>query len=322
MNNQDPLLGKAHSQRDALGKALVQLGAEYPSLVVLSPDVGLSTKAIDFQKKFPDRYICTGIAEMNTVGMAAGLSYMGLLPVVAGYAMFIAGKAWEPFRNTVAYPHRRVILVGTHAGINVGADGATHQAIEDIALMRSIPGMEIYIPADSNQVLPALRRAIQKEGPVYIRLERESIPDVFDEDANGKIKDISLVMDGEDIAILTIGGMLAQTIRAVRALKEKINIHPKVLSVGVIKPLNTDALMQQSGPVKGVVTVEDHNIHGGLGSCIAETLAQIKPVPIEMVALKDRFACSGNDTELKDHFGLGEKDIIHAVERAAKRSIS
>ena len=159
------LLGKRYSQRKALGDALVQLGQEYPQLFVLSPDVGSSTNANKFNTAYPDRYTCTGIAEMNTVGIAAGLAYLGFIPVIAGYAIFITGKAWEPFRNSVAYPHLNVKLIGTHAGINVGPDGATHQAIEDLALMRVIPGIEILVPGDAQQVLPALRPCDRSRRP-------------------------------------------------------------------------------------------------------------------------------------------------------------
>ncbi|MFN2302171.1 MAG: transketolase family protein, partial [Anaerolineales bacterium] len=202
------LFGERQSQRNALGNALISLGEEFPELFVLSPDVGPSTKAIRFRDRFPERYVCSGIAEMNTVGLAAGLAYLGYKPLIAGYAMFVAGKAWEPFRNSIAYPNLNVKLVGTHAGINVGPDGVTHQAIEDIALMRSIPNVHVYVPADANQVLPALRRALNIEGPVYIRLEREPLRTLQINQEPGDFHDFYEILPGDDMKLFAIGGMV------------------------------------------------------------------------------------------------------------------
>jgi len=311
--------GKMHSQRDALGKALLALGKEYKQLVVLSPDVGTSTKAAEFGKKFPERYICTGIAEMNTVGIAAGLASMGFIPIVTGYAIFIAGKAWEPFRNSVAYPHLNVKMVGTHAGINVGEDGVTHQAIEDIALMRSIPGLEVYVPGDANQVLPALRRALKRNGPVYIRLEREPMPILFPADTHMEIKDYSTLIEGEEIAIMAVGGMVATVLEAAEILRETNDISAKVICAAVIKPINHQLLLEVLHGIKGVVTAEDHNMYGGFGSSIAEALTKLKPIPQEMVALRDTFACSGESKDLKDCYGLCVEDIVKAATRIKER---
>ena len=311
--------GEKRSQRDALGEALLALGEKHPNLFVLSPDVGLSTKAVDFGKKFPKRYACTGIAEMNTIGVAAGLSNMGFIPLIAGYAMFVAGKAWEPFRNSVAYPHLNVKIVGTHAGINVGPDGVTHQAIEDIALMRSIPGVEVYAPADSEQVLPALIRAMDVEGPVYIRLERDPLPTFSLKRSGNQLEDYYLLKEDGEIAILAIGGMVAPSMKAARVLKEKKNEEVRVICATVIKPINCQLLFEYLKGVKGVVTAEDHNIFGGFGSSIAEILSKESPLPLEMIALADTFACSGESSKLKKLFGLTSEKIEEAVLRIRER---
>jgi transketolase len=307
------------AQRDALGKALLMLGEKYPHLFVLSPDVGTSTKAIEFGKKFPERYACTGIAEMNTVGIAAGLSTMGFIPLVAGYAMFVAGKAWEPFRNSVAYPHLNVKIVGTHAGINVGPDGVTHQAIEDIALMRSIPGVEVYTPGDASQVLPALDRAMQVNGPVYIRLERAPMLDLNLEISKNKLEDYYLLKPDGEIAILAIGGMIAPSLEAAQVLKRTSDIDVRVIGVSVIKPIKVQLFFEQLRGIKGVVTAEDHNMFGGFGGSIAEILSKEKPLPLEMIALKDTFACSGESSNLKNCFGLTSENIQKAVLRIRER---
>ncbi len=209
---------KAVEQRAVLGDALVHLGEDFPNLVVLSPDVSLSTKAIQFKKAYPGRFICSGISEQNTIGMAAGMSTMGLIPIVAGYAMFLAGKAWEPIRNSIAYSHFNVKIVATHSGINVGPDGVTHQAIEDIALMRAIPGMVVLAPTDANQVEPALRTALNIKGPVYIRLERAAIPLMTDPTAPLNLGKSLQVRDGKDVTIFGTGIMVSQALASAEEL--------------------------------------------------------------------------------------------------------
>jgi len=313
-NTLSAILGERYSQRKALGDALVMLGEENPNLFVLSPDVGSSTNAIKFQTNYQDRYVCTGIAEMNTVGIAAGLAYMDFIPVVVGYAIFITGKAWEPFRNSVAYPHLNVKLVCTHAGINVGPDGATHQAIEDLALMHSIPGVHIFVPGDAQQVLASLRRALSVDGPVYIRLEREPIPQLLTAKPSQYLDDQYEIFQKGEIAILAIGGMVEPAVKAAVTLKQECGQDIRVICVTTLKPLNTEKLIQSLEGVQGIVTAEDHNIFGGFGSFIAETLAKFKPLPMEMVGLQDVFGCSDSATNLKYHYGLTSRHIIEAVQ--------
>ena len=310
----DAILGERSSQRKALGDALVTLGNENPKLFVLSPDVGSSTNAIKFQTTFQDRYVCTGIAEMNTAGIAAGLSYLDYIPVIAGYAIFIVGKAWEPFRNGIAYPKLNVKLVGTHAGINVGPDGASHQAIEDLALIRSIPGVQIFVPGDAQQVLSTLRRALRVDGPVYIRLEREPISQLLPVKPSQYLEDQYVIFQNGEIAILAIGGMVEPAVKAAIKIKQEFGTEIRVVCITTLKPLNTEKLFCALKGVKGIITAEDHNIHGGFGSIIAEALVKNKPLPMEMVGVQDVFGCSDSAANLKNHYGLTSENILAAFQ--------
>lgn len=309
---------KAIEQRGVLGDALVHLGADYPELVVLSPDVSLSTKAIKFKEAYPDRFICSGIAEQNTIGMAAGISTMGLIPVVAGYAMFVGGKAWEPIRNSIAYSHFNVKIVATHSGINVGPDGVTHQAIEDIALLRVIPGMVVLAPTDANQVEPALRAALNITGPVYIRLERAAIPLMTDPDMPVTLGSSLQLREGKDVTIFAIGGMVHQALLSAEELAEE-KIEARVVSLYSIKPIDTEAIIRASRETGAIVTAEDHNRYGGLGGAVAEVLALHAPAVMEQVAVQDTFAESGPAKDLYAKFHLTSSDITAAARRAMER---
>lgn len=309
---------KAVAQRDVLGEALVKLGDEYPNLVVLSPDVAPSTRATKFQAAYPDRYVCTGIAEMNTAGMAAGFSTSGWIPLIAGYAIFVAGKAWEPIRNTIGYPRFNVKLVATHAGINVGPDGVTHQATEDIALMRAIPGMTVLVPTDANQVLPALRAAMEHHGPVYVRLERAPIPALTDPDAPLSIGQSLTLLDGNDATVFAIGSMVAAALEAAEQLSTE-GIDIRVVSMVSVKPIDEDAIMRAAHETGAIVAAEDHNRHGGLGGAVAEVLACQAPAPMEQVAVQDVFAESGKASQLHAKYRLTAADIAEAVRRVIAR---
>jgi transketolase len=309
---------KPVEQRSVLGDALVRLGQDYPDLVVLSPDVSPSTKAIKFKAAFPERFICTGIAEQNTIGMAAGLSTTGWIPVVAGYAMFVGGKAWEPVRNSIAYSGSNVKIVATHAGINVGPDGVTHQAIEDIALMRSIPRMTVLAPADARQVEPALRAALELEGPVYIRLERAAIPVLTDPETPFAIGSSLLLRPGNDATVIAVGGMAALALESAGRLAAE-GVQVRVISMVSLKPLDEAAVVAAALETGAIVTAEDHNRFGGLGSAVAETLVRCSPVPMEMVAVPDTFAESGPSGELYEKYHLTVEDLTQAVRRAIAR---
>lgn len=305
-------------QRVALGNALVRLGKELPDLIVLSPDVSPSTRATKFKIAYPDRFICTGISEQNTLGMAAGLSNMGWIPIVVGYAMFVGGKAWEQIRNSIAYPNLNVKIVATHGGLNVGPDGVTHQAIEDIALMRSIPGMTVLVPTDANQVEPVLRAALQAHGPVYIRLERAAIPLITNKETPISIGRSLTVREGRDATIFAIGGMVSASLTAADALAKE-GIQTRVVSMISIKPLDEEVIVSAAQETGAIVTAEDHNCYGGLGGAVAEVLVRLKPVPMEQVAVSDVFAESGSTQALYDKYHLTPSDIAQAVKAAMTR---
>jgi transketolase len=318
MSSTNTTITAAQAHRDALGEAFPILGEEYPNLVVLSPDVSISTRSTKFRDKFPDRFICTGISEQNTVSMAAGLSTAGWLPLVVGYAMFVSGKSWEPIRNSIAYPYLNVKIVATHAGINVGPDGVTHQCIEDIALMRSIPGMTILAPTDGNQVLPAIQTALEVDGPVYIRLERAAIPLMVTPDTPFTIGSSLLMRPGKDVTIIAIGSMVAAALEAAESLAAE-KVEARVISMTSLKPLDKEAVVKAARETGALVTAEDHNIHGGLGDAVAAVLAQEFPAPLETVAVQDTFAESGKTEQLRDIYHLTPTDIIAAAHTAIRR---
>jgi transketolase len=305
-------------QRQALGEAFPILGKEYPDLLVLSPDTSRSTGAARFRDALPERFLCTGVSEMNTLAMAAGLALEGWKPLVAGFAMFVGGKAWEPLRNAIAYPHLNVKIAATHCGINVGPDGVTHQMVEDIALMRAMPGMTVLAPTDANQVLPVLRAALDYEGPVYIRLERHAMPMVTDPSRKYEIGRSLHMRQGGDVTLIGEGSMVLIALQAAAALAET-GIEAEVLSAVSIKPLDAGALIDSARNTGAVVTLEDHNRHGGLGSAVAEALCLHLPCPMEQVALQDTYAESGKADQLRTKYHLAESDVVEAVHRVLAR---
>ncbi len=309
---------KAVEQRAMLGDALVALGKDYPNLVVLCPDVSRSTGAIRFREAFPDRFFSTGVSEQNTIGMASGLSREGWIPLVTGFAMFVVGKPWEPLRNSIAYPGNNVKIIGTHSGINVGPDGVTAQAIEDIALTRAIPGMTVLVPTDGNQVLPVLRAAIRRDGPVYIRLERAAILLITQPEAPFEIGQSLTLREGNDATVIAVGGMAAQALNAAEYL-EQDGISARVISMVSVKPLDEAAVIRAARETGAIVTAEDHNCYGGLGSAVAEVLARNALGPLETVALRDTFGQSGEASELYDYYQLSARHIADAVRRALAR---
>jgi transketolase len=306
------------SQRTALAEAFKLLGAEYPDLVVLSPDTSRTTGAREFRDRYPGRFFCTGVSEMNTLGLAAGLALEGWRPLVAGMAMFVAGKAWEPMRQCIAYPGLDVKIVATHAGISVGPDGVTHQAVEDLALMRAVPGMTVLAPTDAAEVLPAIRAALAHRGPVYVRLERHEFPVVTDASAVVRLGGSTLLRRGDDVALFGVGSMAVAALEAADILAAD-GIEARVIGAVSVKPLDTAAAEAAARQTGAIVAAEDHNRHGGLGSAIAEALVASFPVPLEQVALDDRYAESGETDELRARHGMTPADIAEAARRAIRR---
>jgi len=304
--------------RDAYGEALVELGRERKDIVVLDADLSKSTKTAGFAKIFPERFFNMGIAEANLMGTAAGLAAAGKVPFVSTFAVFAAGRAFDQVRNSIAYPHLNVKICATHAGITVGEDGASHQSIEDLALMRALPGMTVIVPADGPETKQAVRAAAAHNGPVYIRLGRSGVPVLFDTDYEFTIGRAAVLRRGEDVALFACGILVAEALQAARQLSEK-GIRAAVLNVSTLKPLDEEAVVALARQTGAVVTCEEHNIIGGLGSAVAEVLGEKCPVPLERVGVRDVFGQSGKPAELLEHYGLTAAHIAAAAERALAR---
>ncbi len=304
--------------RDAYGQVLAELGAENENIVVLDADLSGSTKTSVFGKKFPERFFNMGIAEANMVGTAAGLAAAGKIPFVSTFAIFAAGRAWEQIRQSVAYPKANVKIVPTHGGITVGEDGGSHQSIEDIAIMRAIPNMTVIVPADAAETRKAIRAAAEYKGPVYIRLGRNKVPAVFQDDCHFEIGKGSEVAPGSDMTFITTGLMTAQAIKAAELL-DKEGISARVVHIATVKPLDREVVLKAAEETGAIVTAEEHSIIGGLGGAVAEFLAENHPTPIKRVGVRDRFGTSGKAEELIKYFGLTPEDLADAAREVIAR---
>ncbi len=298
--------------REAYGQALVELGAKYENLVVFDADLAEATKTIKFKKAFPERFFDCGIAEGNMMSVAAGVAATGKIPFVSSFAMFVAGRAFEQVRNSVGYPHLNVKIGATHAGISVGEDGATHQCLEDIALMRSIPGMTIINPADATEARLAVEAAIKFDGPVYMRFGRLAIPVIFDENYSFEIGKGVKLIDGDDVTIVATGLMVHEAIAAAEILKNE-GISARVINISTIKPLDREIIINASKETGAIVTAEEHNIIGGLGSAVCELLSEACPTPVLRVGTNDVFGRSGKVPPLFEMYGLTAKNICARV---------
>lgn len=303
--------------REAYGKALVALGAENQNIVVLDADLSKSTKTADFAKHYPERFFNMGIAEANLIGTAAGLAAAGKIPFASTFAVFATGRAFEQIRNSIAYPKLNVKIAATHAGVTVGEDGGSHQAIEDVAIMRSLPNMTVLVPADGEETRQAIEAAAQYNGPVYIRMGRLDVPLLFEEAYQFEIGKANVVREGSDVTIFANGVMVAAALEAAQDL-EKEGIKASVVNVASVKPLDEETIIRFAKATGAVVTAEEHTILGGLGSAVAEVLAENAPTPMVRVGIKDSFGESGRPLELLEKYGLTKKEIIEA----AKKSIS
>lgn len=305
--------------RDYYGKTLVELGQEMPNLVVLDADLSGSTRTSKFAKAYPDRFFNAGIAEQNCIGMAAGLANLGKVVFASSFAMFITGRAWEQIRNSVSYTVLDVKIAATHAGITVGEDGASHQALEDIAIMRVIPEMRVLVPADAIETAQMIRVAAKMPGPFYIRMSRGNTPLIFNNIEYtfeyGKSK---VIKDGEDVAIIASGIMVNIALEAARELQSE-NINASVVNLSSIKPIDVDTITQVAKKTGAIVTAEEHTIYGGVGSAVAEVVCQNCPVPIEMVGIQGVFGESGKPNELLDKHHLTVEGIKEKVKKVLKR---
>lgn len=303
---------KKIATRESYGKTLVELGAKMPNLVVLDADLAGSTKTGEFQKVYPDRFFDCGIAEGNMMSIAAGLAAAGMVPFASSFAMFASGRAYEQIRNSIGYPHLNVKIGASHAGISVGEDGASHQCLEDLALMRMIPGMVVMCPADDTEARKAVKAAVEHDGPVYIRFGRSPVPVVFDEDYEFKIGKGSILREGKDVSIVANGLCVASALEAADMLA-KDGIDAEVVNICTIKPLDDDLIVQTASKTGRVVTVEEHSIIGGLGGAVAECLAEKCPTKMYRIGVRDVFGESGPAGELLHKYLLDGEGVYKQV---------
>ena len=301
--------------RDAYGKALVKLGEMNDNVVVLDADLSKSTKTFDFGKIFPERFFNMGIAEQNLIGAACGLATAGKIPFASTFAMFATGRAFEVIRNSACYPKLNVKVCATHAGITVGEDGASHESVEDISIMRSIPNMTVLVPADGVETEQMIFEAAKFNGPMYVRLGRSAVPTLFDENYKFEIGKGSVVRDGNDATIIACGMMVSEAIIAHEALKaEGINV--RVINMSTIKPIDREIIINAAKETKAIITAEEHSIIGGLGSAVSEVIVEECPVVVKRVGVNDTFGESGTPAELLKKYGLTSEDIVKAVKEA------
>lgn len=296
------------SIRSEYGKTLVALGKENKNIVALDADLSCSTQTAMFAKEFPERFFNMGISEQDMMATAAGLSTTGKIPFVSTFSMFASGRAWDQIRNSICYPRFNVKIVATHGGVTVGEDGASHQALEDISIMRSIPNMMVVVPADCAETAEVIRFAAQYNGPMYIRIARTNVPDVFDRETYKFNPHKALVINsGTDVTLVTNGETLAEAIDCVEFLKEK-GISAELIHMPVVKPVDTETLVTSALKTKHVVTIENHSIIGGIGSAVCEVLSENCPTSVLRIGTNDEFGQSGEQRELMDYYGLtGEK---------------
>lgn len=302
---------KKIATRQAYGEALAEFGEKY-DIVVLDADLSKSTKTDLFKKKFPDRFFSTGIAEANMMAVAAGMASCGKIVFASSFAMFAAGRAFEQIRNSIAYPGLNVKIGATHAGISVGEDGATHQSIEDIALMRSIPGMVVISPADAVEARLAVEAAIKHNGPVYLRFGRLDSPVIFDDNYQFELGKGIQLKEGTDATIIANGLMVYEALQASEMLQQE-GIKTRVINIHTIKPIDEEIIVKAAKETGAIVTAEEHNVIGGLGSAVADVLAEHYPVPLRKVGVKDKFGKSGKPYDLLKEYGLTAENIAEQV---------
>ncbi len=304
--------------REAYGKALAEFGAQYPDLVVLDADLANATKTNTFQKAFPDRHIDCGIAECNMMGIAAGLSTTGKIPFASTFAMFASGRAYEQVRNSIGYPHLNVKIGATHAGITVGEDGASHQCLEDMALMRAVPGMVVINPSDAVEARAAVQAAIEYVGPVYLRFGRAAVPVINDrEDYHFEIGKGVLLREGDDVTIVATGICVSSALEAADKLAAD-GISAEVINIHTIKPLDTELIVKSAKKTGKVVTAEEHTVIGGLGGAVCEALSEKAPTPVLRIGINDVFGESGTASALVAKYGLDGDGIYAKVKDFVK----
>ncbi len=297
--------------REAYGEALAEIGEEIKDIVVLDADLSGSTKTAIFAKKYPERFFNIGIAEQDLMGTAAGLATCGKIPFASTFAIFATGRAFEQVRNSICYPKLNVKIAATHAGLTVGEDGATHQSIEDLALMRTLPNMTVINPADAVEAKKAVRAAAAHEGPVYLRFGRLAVETIFEEDSEFEIGKGKILREGNDVAIIATGIMVGEALKAAEIL-EKSGLKAMVINIHTLKPIDEEIILK-AAECGAIITAEEHTIIGGLGSAVAEVLAEKKPTPMKRIGIKDKFGQSGKPEELLKLYNLTAEDIVKAA---------
>lgn len=309
---------KAEPTRVGYGEGLVELGKKNPNVVVLGADITGSTNAKMFQDAFPERFFSIGIAEQDMIGTAAGLALGGKVPFVCTYGVFASGRCWDQIRTTVCYSDLNVKIGGAHGGISVGPDGATHQALEEISIMRCLPGMTVVVPCDILETRKATVAVGEMHGPAYIRFGREAVPIITQESTPFKIGKAITMREGNDVAIIACGMMVHESLETAERLAKE-GIQARVINMHTLKPLDKEAIVKAAQECGCIVTAEEHQIYGGLSSAVAEVIVQNCLAPIEMVAVQDRFGESGQPFELMEEFGLTHKEVYNAVQKVLKR---
>ena len=300
------------SVRSEYGKTLVELGKVNKDIVVLDADLSSSTQTKLFAKEFPERFFNVGISEQDLITTAAGLSCTGKIPFVSTFAMFASGRAWEQVRNTICYSNLNVKIAATHGGITVGEDGASHQALEDISLMRSIPNMTVIIPADAEETRQAIKFAAEFNGPVYIRIARSNLPDIFDSNYKFDYKKANIIKEGKDITLITNGETLVETIDCAKILSEN-GINAEIINAPVVKPLDNETIINSAKKTNKVITIENHSIIGGLGSAVCELLSEKYPTKVTRIGTNDEFGQSGTAKELMAFYGLNAEKLAQKI---------
>ena len=318
MNMEIKLSDKKIATRESYGNALAELGAQYPDLLVLDADLAGATKTSTFKKAFPDRHIDCGIAEANMTGIAAGLATTGKIPFISSFAMFAAGRNFEQVRNSIGYPHLNVKIGATHAGITVGEDGATHQCLEDLALMRTIPGMTVIVPSDDIEAKAAVKAALDYEGPVYLRFGRAAVP-VFNDYEGYKfeIGKAQVLKEGTDVSLIANGVLVAEALVAAEKLEAE-GVSCEVINMATIKPIDADAIIKTASKTKKVVTLEEHSVIGGLGGAVAEVLAENCPTKMKRIGVNDTFGQSADAKTLMKYYKLDAEGIYSTIKEWLK----
>lgn len=303
---------KLESTRDGFGKALLALGSSNKDVVALCADLTESVRAHWFREKYPERFVSMGVAEQDMICVSAGLALSGKIPFACTFGAFASGRAWDQVRVSVAYMNLNVNIVGTHGGISVGGDGATHQALEEVALMRIIPHMTVVVPADSEEAYMATKQAAELDGPVYLRLGRENVP-VLKNKGEFKIGKANVIHEGDDITIVASGHMVYKALEVASIFKKK-NIGVRVINLHTPSPIDSDVIVKAARETGAILTVEEHTVYGGMGSAVSEVVVEECPVPMKLMGLRGEFGTSGSPSRLYQHFGLTTDDMARETE--------